>query len=336
MVPLGAPLVAMSPLSGILQSESPILRSALEKKQEADNRPLTSGHPPRPAASSTPSSAVETPAADPMLAAMHGRPGPDESPATMQFNLQMWIRNLMATNDSLRQQLGLPLHVKSARKINELVNSTHALSVSEINSLVQHAQDLSDENSSLQRLVDSGEIVDEGESDNDRGRKKKRPRSSPTHRSKASSSSPKKVSQKPPIAEENSILSFEESNVEGSAMDASAEVPQAEKPPSVSSKSSKAGRRSSEMLIKDHFKNDDGNALPRRALGYKDESELVSQTPAPDESKARSEKKNKTEPNFVRVAKNNGKGETLEEIAKHDKIQHRKEFARKLYKQAST
>lgn len=332
-VPIGSTPLALSPMAGLHTPQPKVLQHATDRKKEADRQSLDS-----PVQGSHEQEKYNSG----MLAAMSGNEPPviDESPANIQFNLQMWIKGLIATNDSLRQDLGLPIHVKSNKKVMDLMSASHPLAISEINALVQFAQDQSEENTSLQRLLDSGGIGSEDD------RTKKRPRTSPTKKPKTMANSfnsreytiPEERSSiegsmvSLPIVEEASTVERESrggggrhrSNTEG-------DVSLLSDPPMTSSVLPKT-RRSSNSMIQDHFANQNSpDLLSKRALGHQDEK-LGSQTPGP-EAHTRSDKKNKTEPNFVRIAKNSGKGESLEEIAKHDKIANRKEFARRVYSQ---
>ena len=98
--------------------------------------------------------------------------------------VEMWIQSLISTNDWLREELGLPKHVKSTRKIVHLMNSSHPLAISDINAMVLYAQEQTEENASLQRLLESGGVHDTY--DVDEGlHKLKRPRSSPSKSSKS-------------------------------------------------------------------------------------------------------------------------------------------------------
>lgn len=137
--------VAMSPLSGLKSNELPGLQNATERKAESDSKPL----PPLPASTGAPAGSRGA------VGSAH-REGDDDSQASIQFNLQMWIQSLITANDMLRQQLGIPAHVKSTRKVHDLMAATHPLAVSEINLLVTYAQEMTEENASLQRLLDSG------------------------------------------------------------------------------------------------------------------------------------------------------------------------------------
>lgn len=180
-------------------------------------------------------------------------------------------------------------------------------------------------------------------------KRKMRPKSSPTRRAP----SPPKFSIPAEVIDEEelSVKSFDEapreqsgkrpkSRGEGRAsasadavpedIDGAAAVsPEVAKKPKAGLLGRGGGKKDSMAMVSDHFANE-GSPLSREALGYN--KNLSSQTPEPDTSKSQ-EKKNKMEPNFVKIAKNNGKGESLEEIAKHDKIEKRNKFAQNLYKQ---
>ncbi len=81
---------------------------------------------------------------------------PDQSAATTQFSLQLWLQQLLEQNDLLREQLGLPQHKKSRAKTMDLIFSPEPLNVSGINFLIHFAEELAAENMSMQRLVQQG------------------------------------------------------------------------------------------------------------------------------------------------------------------------------------
>lgn len=83
---------------------------------------------------------------------------PDQSAATTQFSLQLWLQQLLEQNDVLREQLGLPQHKKSRAKTMDLIFSPEPLNVSGINFLIHFAEELSAENMSMQRLIQQGGI----------------------------------------------------------------------------------------------------------------------------------------------------------------------------------
>jgi hypothetical protein len=256
----------------------------------------------------------------------------DESQASIQLRLQMWCKSLMARSDALRDELGLP--AKPAQQIASLLTAYQPLAISEINMLVQFAQEQTEENRSLERKVGSAEPESEDERGGGsvtHGRGKKKNHSSAAQRAK--SSSPDTESRRPgsgggggvdsDSAEkgrggrhrdhtgEGDVSLFSEpieSNV--SLPKITPLVPLAPLP------EKRAGGGAGEG-------SPDG--LSRQALGHQDESKLVSQTPGPEEG-TKKEKRNKSEPKAVKIAK---KVETLESIAKKDM---REDFARKAYK----
>ena len=81
---------------------------------------------------------------------------PDASVATTQFSLQMWLQQLLADNEALRSELEMPTQKKSHMKTMELVTSSHQLNTSGINHLISFAEELTEENMSMQRLLQSG------------------------------------------------------------------------------------------------------------------------------------------------------------------------------------
>lgn len=297
-------LEAMSPLSGLKTPQPVALEHAIKRKTESDSKPLpfttlADAHPSDPASFA------------------------EDSAASVQFNLQMWIQGLITANDLLRQQLGIPIHVKSTRKVHNLMSVTHPLSVSEINLLVVYAQEMTDENAGLQRLLSNAVSPLEEE----RGRKRKmRPKSSPPKHSVVNPQMPFIDNS---IEEDCSVQNIDLPDEESASpvIIAAAEDTAVNLDVSVPSTKTKPGILGRIRQGNDDFTND----LPKEALGYAAEAPRP-QSPNPlDIAHQTSHKKD--EANFVRIAKNNGKGEAMEEIVKHEKVEKRKQFAQNLYKQ---
>jgi hypothetical protein len=353
------PQETMSPLAGLAPLESTVLQSAAARRAEKEAAEALAGDVRRDSAGNA--------MGDPMLAAMAGEAPPpsggrrassasarrdsgqppkaDESQANIQFNLQMWIHGLIATNETLREDLGLPLHVKSTQKIMNLMNTSQALAISEINTLVQFAQEQTEENTSLQRLVEASD--EEGG-----GHGKKRPRPSPK-RGKAASPARHRALVPVQVQESNELSwcdSEPTAENRGRTRTQSGDSRQVPAPPSappsvqgtpVQGQGRRRGQAQGEGTNHKEFNlfPSDGTAskpLGKAALGHR-EDKLAPILPPPSaetspSQRSKADKSSKAEPNFVKISKNNGKGESPEAIVKHDKIAHRKEFARNMYK----